>query len=97
VHLRFGSENFTIMAVPEKVETVREGIGHYHVGVDTDCYGSGSEIVKGTPSWIHFGKAETEMDLQLTPGRHTLSLQIGDDKHVTLPGLCSQITVNVAE
>jgi hypothetical protein len=97
VHLRFGSENFTIMPVPEKVEKVREGIGHYHVGVDTDCYGPASEIVKGTPSWIHFGKGETEMDLQLTPGRHTLSLQIGDDNHVTLPGLCSQVTINVAE
>jgi hypothetical protein len=97
VHLRFGSENFTISPVPEKVETVREGVGHYHLGVDTDCYEPKMEIVKGTPAWIHYGKGESEMDLQLTPGRHTLSLQIGDDKHVTLPGLCSQITISVAE
>ena len=97
VHLRFGSENYMIMAVPEKVETVREGIGHYHLGVDTDCYEPNVEIVKGTPAWIHFGKGESEMDLQLTPGRHTLSLQIGDDKHITLPGLCSQVTITVAE
>jgi Domain of unknown function (DUF4399)/Family of unknown function (DUF6130) len=97
VHLRFGADNFMIMAVPEKVETVREGMGHYHVGVDTECLAPGTEIVKGTPTWIHFGKAESEIDMQLTPGKHTLVLQIGDDKHVTLPGLCSTISVNVAQ
>jgi hypothetical protein len=97
VHLKFGSENFMIMAVPEKVETVREGMGHYHVGVDTECLGPGTEIVKGTPTWIHFGKGDSEIDMQLTPGKHTLVLQIGDDKHVTLPGLCSTISVNVVQ
>jgi hypothetical protein len=98
VHLRFGSENFTIAAAPpEKVEKVREGMGHYHVGIDTPCLPPGTEIVKGTPTWIHFGKGEAEIDMQLSPGKHTLAVQIGDDNHVTLPGLCSTITVNVTE
>jgi hypothetical protein len=96
VHLKFATDNFMIMAVPpDPVTQVRPGMGHYHVGVDTDCLPPGTEIVKGTPTWIHFGKGDDQIDMQLTPGQHKLALQIGDDKHVTLPGLCQQITINV--
>jgi hypothetical protein len=37
------------------------------------------------------------MDMQLTPGKHTLTLQLGDDTHTTIEGLCSTITVTVVE
>jgi Domain of unknown function (DUF4399)/Family of unknown function (DUF6130) len=97
VHLKFGAENIMIMAVPpDPVTTVRQGMGHFHVGVDTDCLPEGTEIVKGTPTWVHFGKGDSEIDMQLTPGPHKLSLQIADDKHVTLPGVCKTINVTVA-
>ena len=97
VHLKFGAENVMIMAVPpDPVTTVRQGMGHFHVGVDTDCLADGTEIVKGTPTWVHFGKGDSEIDMQLTPGPHKLSLQIGDDKHVTMPGTCKTINVTVA-
>ena len=59
------------------------------------CLAAGRTIVKGTPSWIHLGKGDSEMDMQLTPGKHRLSLQLGDDLHNTVKGLCSTITVNV--
>lgn len=96
VHFKFGSEGISIMAVPpDPVTTVREGVGHYHLGVEADCLASGTEIVKGTPTWVHFGKGDDVFDLQLTPGQHKVSLQIGDDKHVTMPGFCSTITLNV--
>src|SRR5262245_31670165 len=58
LHLKFGSEGVTIAAVPPGEITkaqVRPGIAHYHVGIDQDCLPSGKEIVKGTPSWVHFG------------------------------------------
>ena len=98
VHLKFGIENYTIAAVPEgDVKTARPGVGHYHVGVDQDCLKPGLTIVKGTPSWVHFGKGDSEIDMQLTPGKHKLSLQLGDDLHNTVPGLCSTITVNVTQ
>jgi len=98
VHLKFGIENYQIAAVPDgDVKTARPGVGHYHVGVDTGCLESGKTIVKGTPSWIHFGKGDSEIDMQLTPGKHKLSLQLGDDLHNTVKGLCSTITVNVMQ
>ena len=77
------------------VTTARPGIGHYHVGVGVSCLAAGKTIVKGTPSWIHFGDGKAEIDMQLTPGRHRLALQIGDDLHNTLPNTCSMITVTV--
>src|SRR5262245_38146261 len=95
VHMKFGSEGIEIGAVPQgDVKTARPGIGHYHVGIDQSCLAPGKNIVKGTPSWVHFGDGKDVFDSQLTPGKHRLALQMGDDLHNTLPGLCSAITVN---
>jgi hypothetical protein len=97
-HLEFGIENYTISPVPDgTVTTARPGVGHYHVGVDTGCLKPEQTIVKGTPSWIHFGKGDSKIDMQLTPGKHKLALQLGDDLHNTVKGLCSTITVNVTQ
>src|SRR6516225_1683597 len=61
VHMKFGSEGIEIAAVPQgDVKTVRPGIGHYHVGIDEDCLPAGKNIVKGTPSWVHFGDGKSE-------------------------------------
>lgn len=97
VHLRFGIENYELAAVPQgTVETARPNMGHHHVGVDIDCLPAGTEIVKAAP-WVHHGGAQTEMDMMLTPGPHKLTLQLGDDLHRAIAGLCQTITVNVVE
>jgi hypothetical protein len=80
---------------PGDVTTARPGIGHYHIGVGVSCLPPGKTIVKGTPSWVHFGDGKSEIDMQLTPGRHRLALQIGDDLHNTIAGTCQMITVTV--
>ena len=96
VHMKFGSEGIEIGAVPPgDVTTTRPGIAHYHVGVGVCCLPAGKNIVKGTPSWVHFGDGKAEIDMQLTPGRHRLALQLGDDLHDTMPGACQMITVTV--
>jgi hypothetical protein len=96
VHMKFGSEGIEIGAVPAgEVKTARPGIAHYHVGIGARCLPAGKTIVKGTPSWVHFGDGKSEIDMQLTPGRHRLALQLGDDLHNTLPGACKEITVTV--
>jgi hypothetical protein len=96
LHMKFGSSGIEIGAVPAgDVTTVRPGIAHYHVGIDQACLPPGKNIVKGTPSWVHFGDGKSEFDSQLTPGKHKLALQLGDDLHNTLPGACQVITVTV--
>jgi hypothetical protein len=97
VKLRFGIENYELAAVPQgDIKAARPRMGHHHVGVDTDCLPPGTVIPKANP-WVHHGGAQTEMDMQLTPGKHKLTLQLGDDTHTTIEGLCSSVTVNVTE
>jgi hypothetical protein len=98
VKARFGLEGYELAPVPQgtiTAEQVRPGMGHHHLGIDMDCLPAGTEIVKGTPSWVHFGTGATEIDVQLEPGTHKLTLQLGDDLHRTIEGFCQTITVNV--
>jgi uncharacterized protein DUF4399 len=96
VHMKFGSEGIEISPVPPgDLKDTRPGMAHYHVGIDQDCLPPGKNIVKGTPSWVHFGDGKDVFDSQLTPGKHKLALQLGDDLHNTMPGACQVITVNV--
>lgn len=99
VHIVFGSDMFTIAAVPPgeiAPEAVRPNTGHYHLGVDTDCLPAGTVIPKANP-WVHFGQGNNNIDMQLTPGQHRLVVQMGDDRHATMTGLCEVININVTE
>jgi len=98
LHMKFASEGIEISPVPPgDLKETRPGVAHYHVGIDQNCLPAGKNIVKGTPSWVHFGDGKAEFDSQLTPGKHKLALQLGDDLHNTLPGACEVITVNVKQ
>ena len=97
VPLKFGIENYQIAAVPQgTVDTARPNMGHYHVAVDSDCLPAGTTIQKAAP-WVHFGTGNSEIEMQLPPGMHKLTLQLGDDLHRAVEGLCTSITVNVTE
>ena len=54
----------------------------------------GTAIPKAAP-WVHFGDGKSVIDMQLPPGPHKLTLQIGDDLHRTMTGLCQTINVTV--
>ena len=95
VHLKFAVEGIEVSPVPAgELTTARTGMGHHHVGVDTECLPPGSVIPKASP-WVHFGTGAAEIDMQLPPGQHKLALEIGDDLHTTIAGLCTTITLNV--
>ena len=99
VHVVFGSEQVTVAPVPQGEITeadVRPNTVHYHIAVDSACLPGGQIIPKADP-WTHFGDGSNSADLQLTPGKHMLTVQAGDDQHRTIEGLCQTITVNVAE
>lgn len=97
VTFEFGMENYELGAVPEELVTVRDGVGHHHLGVNTDCLASGTEIPRGVPEWVHFGDATSTIDMMLEPGEHSFVLQLGDDEHVTQAanGLCASVTIRV--
>ena len=54
VAMEFMASNLNISPVPDEVETPREGMGHHHVAIDTECLPVGEEIPKADP-WVHFG------------------------------------------
>jgi hypothetical protein len=55
--------------------------GHHHLLIDTDLPPANEEIPSDR-NHLHFGAGETETMLELPPGKHTLQLLMGDDKHV---------------
>lgn len=55
--------------------------GHHHLLIDTDLPPLDREIPSDR-NHLHFGAGETETMIELPPGRHTLQLLMGDDRHV---------------
>ena len=70
--------------------------GHHHLLVDAgDSIPLGTVIPKDS-THIHFGKAQTETTLTLAPGKHKLTLQLGDGLHRSYGApLSATVTVNV--
>ncbi len=96
VAFEFGSEGFSLLPVPEEVETPRWGVGHFHIGIATECLPAGEVIPQSAP-WVHFGDGSSVFESLMPPGEHTFAVQLGDDEHRTIEGLCSTITVTVEE
>ena len=70
--------------------------GHHHLLIDADVPPAGQEIPSDR-NHLHFGAGETETMLELPPGKHTLQLVMGDDKHIvhSPPVVSRKITITV--
>lgn len=70
--------------------------GHHHLLIDAgDSIPMGTVVPKDS-THLHFGKAQTETTLTLPPGKHTLTLQLGDGLHRSFGSqLSATINVNV--
>ena len=88
----FGLRN---MGVAPKGVAVKN-TGHHHLLIDADVPPAGQEIPSDR-NHLHFGAGETETMLELPPGKHTLQLVMGDDKHVVHnpPVISKKITITV--
>lgn len=72
--------------------------GHHHVLVDVSLEDYTSSI-PSDDNHLHFGKGQTETVLELSPGKHTLQLILGDRNHIPhKPAIESDvITITVEE
>jgi len=82
-----------------KVDTagpVVAGSGHYHIFIDAeDSLASGTMVPKDS-THLHYGKGQTEATVNLTPGKHKLTLQFADGLHRSYGNkLATTINVNV--
>jgi Domain of unknown function (DUF4399) len=76
----------------------RPNSGHHHLLIDTDLPPL-DEPIPSDENHLHFGAGQTEVDLTLSPGPHTLQLLLGDKDHIphTPPVMSDRIHVTVAE
>jgi hypothetical protein len=76
-----------------------ENSGHHHLLIDSDPPADLSQPLATSDKSLHFGKGQTEVELKLAPGKHTLQLVLGDHLHVPHdpPLMSKRITVEVKE
>jgi hypothetical protein len=71
--------------------------GHHHLFVDVDQLPDFGKPMPADANHLHFGGGQTEHDLVLPPGEHTLQLVLGDRVHVAHdpPLVSEKITITV--
>lgn len=92
VKVVFGISGMGLAPAGEK----NDNAGHHHLLVNMDLANPGLPIPTDDKH-LHFGKAQTETEVPLAPGTHTLQLVLGDYLHIPFdPVIASpKITVNV--
>jgi len=58
----------------------KEGSGHHHLLINKPYIEKGN-VIPADSNHLHFGKAQTETELNLNPGVYTLTLQFADGYH----------------
>src|SRR4029078_11566350 len=76
----------------------KENSGHHHLLIDTELPPLDQPIPSDFND-LHFGAGQTETEVTLTPGDHTLQLLLGDRNHVpnTVPLISERIHVHVVD
>lgn len=90
VQVGLAAFNFTV----EPAGEVHDGAGHLHLMVDVPCVEAGQVIPKDDQH-VHLGDGQTDTELPLAPGEHTLCLQAGDGAHTALD-LTREVTFTVS-
>jgi hypothetical protein len=92
VHVVFGLSGAGV--TPAGV--AREDAGHHHLLIDTEVPSLDLPIPNDA-NHRHFGGGQTEAEIELAPGSHTLQLLLGDELHVphNPPLLSDRITIEV--
>lgn len=93
VTVRFGLSGMGV--APAGV--AREATGHHHLLVDVDTLPPMDLPIPNDAQHRHFGGGQTEVTLELPPGRHRLQLLLGDANHIPHdpPVLSEAITIEV--
>ncbi len=71
--------------------------GHHHILIDMDKLPDLTKPLPATDQIRHFGGGQTETELTLTPGEHTLQLLLGNYMHIPhdKPVISKKITITV--
>lgn len=74
----------------------QEMTGHHHLIIDAPLPPL-DESIPADDNYVHFGGGQTEAQIELPPGQHTLQLILGDHNHIPHdpPVTSAKITVTV--
>ena len=92
VLVQFGLKGMGIAPAGVKFDNT----GHFHLLIDAELPPKG-EPMPMDARHLHFGKGQIEATVQLTPGRHTLQIAMGDGAHFLHhpPVVSDKITITV--
>ena len=92
--VEFGLDGMELLPAGE----VGEHTGHHHLLVNTGLPRMDLPIITDD-NHMHFGLAQTSVELSLEPGVHTLQLLLGDDLHIPHepPVMSEVITIEVTD
>jgi hypothetical protein len=91
ITVRFGLRN---MGVTRAGDTT-PNMGHHHLLVDVTEPLVENEPLPTDRRHLHFGAGQTETQLELPPGQHTLQLVLGDAEHKPFKPLVASKKVTV--
>lgn len=93
VHVKFGVKGIKLAPATETAANT----GHHHLLIDAATLPSMDAPIPGDATHLHFGKAQTETSIHLSPGDHTLQLDFGNFAHMQFdpPIVSKKITVHV--
>jgi hypothetical protein len=93
VVVKFAVENIALAPAGD----VTKNTGHHHLLIDVDKLPAAGAPIPNDANHLHFGKAQTQAEVKLTPGKHTLQLELGDSGHMPFdpPIVSKKITVTV--
>lgn len=80
--------------VIEPAGSASEGAGHFHLMIDVPCVTPG-ERIPADENHFHYGDGATTVEVELSPGEHTICLQAGDGLHIALD-LTDTVTFTVS-
>lgn len=91
--VRFGLRGMGI--APAGID--RAKTAHHHLLIDTPVLPNLTKPLQATDKVLHFGGGQTETQLTLKPGKHTLQLLLGNYAHVPhdKPLISKKITITV--
>jgi len=96
------AETFTVKFGLSGMDLAPAGVnqantGHHHLLIDQQAVPNLTASLPATEQIRHFGKAQTETELTLEPGKHTLQLILGNYLHVPHdnPVISQPITITV--
>jgi hypothetical protein len=93
ISIKFGITNMQVAPAGTNVENS----GHHHLLIDMDELPDLSLPLPATEQLVHFGKGQTQTQIELSAGTHTLQLLLGNYLHIPhdVPVISEKITITV--